>query len=213
VIVKPQQKQQLMMLAWPSISMQDKDLYAAYLATMVLGDGTGSRLFWNIFQKGLAETASASLSPMDNTGMMLTFLSTTPDHAPAVLELARAELRGMQEDGVQEDELRRAKDKLVSGTVLDGESAYGRMRDLAYTWVAEDRLRTIEDEMAQIEAVTLEDVRRVLDRFPLTERHVLLTYGPLEAAAFGLDPEAQSAASDEDEDNDEAEGAGEGGQA
>jgi predicted Zn-dependent peptidase len=204
VIVKPQQKQQLMMLAWPSVSMQDKDLYAAYLASMVLGDGTGSRLFWNIFQKGLAETAAASLSPMDNAGMMLTFLSTTPDHAPAVLELARAELRGMQEGGVQEDELRRAKDKLVSGTVLDGESAYGRMRDLAYTWVAENRLRTIEDEMAQIEAVTLEDVRRVLDRFPMTERHVLLTYGPLEAAAFGLGPEAQSVASDED-DEDEGE--------
>ncbi len=29
-----------------------------YMAAMVLGDGTGSRLFWNIYQKGLAETAA-----------------------------------------------------------------------------------------------------------------------------------------------------------
>ncbi len=198
VIVKPPQQQQVMLLAWPSVGMQDKDLYAAHLGAMVLGDGTGSRLFWNIFQKGLAETAVASLSPFDNTGMMLAFLSTTPEHAPAVLELVRAELQGMQADGVQEDELRRAKDKLVSRTVLDGESAFSRMQDLAYTWVAEHRLRTIEEEMAEIEAVTVADVRRVLDRFPTTQRQVFTAYGPLEATAFGLGAETQRTGGDED---------------
>lgn len=187
IIVKPQQKQQIMLLAWPNVSVQDDDLYAAYLAMMVLGDGTGSRLFWNIYQKGLAETASASLSPMDGTGMSVAFISTTPDHAPGVLELLRAELKSLQSDGIHEDELRRAKDKLVSRTVLDGDSAFSRMQDLAYTWAAKEEVRSIQDEIAEIEAVTLADVRRVLDRFPCTEHHVLTTYGPLDGAAFGVD--------------------------
>ncbi len=186
VIVKPQLKQQMMLLAWPSVSEQDDDLYAMQLAAMVLGDGTGSRLFWNIFQKGLAETAAASLSTLDNTGLMLAFASTTPEQAPHVLDLVKAELRSLQEDGVHEDELRRAKDKLVSRTVLDGESAFSRMQDLAYTWVAKNELRTIEDEVAEIEAVTLADIRRVLDRFPVTAPHIVTAYGPLAAAAFGL---------------------------
>jgi predicted Zn-dependent peptidase len=197
VLVKPQQKQQIVLLAWPSISFQDKDLYAAQLAAMVVGDGTGSRLFWNVYQKGLAETAVASLSPFDNTGMMVAFISTTPDHAPAVLELVRAELRDVQENGVQDAELRRAKDKLVSRTVLDGESAFSRMQDLSYTWVAEHRLRTIEEEMEEIERVTMDDVRRVLDRFPYTDHQVLTAYGPLGASAFALPPEAE-AGDDED---------------
>jgi predicted Zn-dependent peptidase len=187
VIVKPQQKQQLILLASPSVSIQDNDLYAAQLAAMILGDGTGSRLFWNIFQKGLAESASASLSPFDSTGLLLTFLSTTPDHAPAVLELAQAELRSLQEDGIQEDELRRAKDKLISRTVLDGDSAFSRMQDLAYTWVAEGAVRSIQDEMERIEAVTLADVRRALDRYPPTASQVITAYGPLEAAALGVE--------------------------
>ncbi|HEU5349417.1 MAG TPA: pitrilysin family protein [Ktedonobacterales bacterium] len=186
IIVKPQQKQQIMMLAWPGVSVQDDDLYAAYLAMMVLGDGTGSRLFWNIYQKGLAETASASLSPLDGTGMSVAFISTTPEHAPGVLELLRAELKSLQADGIHEDELRRAKDKLVSRTVLDGDSAFSRMQDLAYTWAAKAEVRSIQDEVAEIEAVTLEDVRRVLGRFPCTEHQVLTTYGPLEGAAFGV---------------------------
>ncbi|MBF6591370.1 MAG: insulinase family protein [Ktedonobacterales bacterium] len=183
-IVKPQQQQQLMLLAVPAVSEQEDDLYAAHLASMVLGDGTGSRLFWNIFQKGLAETAVASLSPLDHTGMLVTFASTTPDHAPAVLELVRAELKGMQDGGVQEEELRRAKDKLISHTVLDGDSAFSRMQDLAYTWAAKERVRSIEDELALIEGVTVADIRRALDHYPLTDRQVLVTYGPLEAAAF-----------------------------
>jgi predicted Zn-dependent peptidase len=187
VIVKPQQKQQMILMASPSVSIQDKDLYAAQLAAMVLGDGTGSRLFWNIFQKGLAESAHASLSPFDSTGLLLTFLSTTPDHAPAVLELAQAELRALQQDGIQEDELRRAKDKLISRTVLDGDSAFSRMQDLAYTWVAEGAIRSIQDEMDRIEAVTLADVRRVLDRYPAAASQVITAYGPLEAAALGVE--------------------------
>lgn len=191
VYVKPQQKQQILLLASPSVSMQDDDFYAAELMATVLGDGTGSRLFWNIFQKGLAETAVASLSPFDHTGMMMTFVNTTPDHAPAVLELVKAELRSMQDDGVQEDELRRAKDKLVASVVLDGESAYSRMRDLVYTWVREHRLRTIQDEMDEIERVSVADVRRVLDRYPLTERQILTAYGPLEPAAFGVEGAAE----------------------
>ena len=186
VVVKPQLQQQLILIASPSVSMQDDDLYAAHLAAMVLGDGTGSRLYWNIYQKGLAESASASLSPFDNTGMLLTLLSTTPDHAAAVLELAQAELKGLQEDGVQAEELRRAKDKLISRTVLDGDSAFSRMQDLAYTWVAEGTMRSIQDEMDRIEAVTLDDVRRALDRFPLTERQTITGYGPLELAQLGL---------------------------
>ena len=185
-IVKPQQKQQMVLLASPSLGIQDDDLDAAHLAAMILGDGAGSRLFWNIFQKGLAESASASISPFDSTGMLVTFLSTTPEHAPAVLELAQAELRGLQADGVQEDELRRAKDKLISRTVLDGDSAFSRMQDLAFTWVAEGAVRSIQDEMERIERVTLADVRRALDRFPVTASQVITTYGPLDAAALGL---------------------------
>jgi predicted Zn-dependent peptidase len=184
VTTKDKLKQQIMLLAWPTVSVEDDDIYPMELAAMALGDGSGSRMFWNIFQKGLAETAAASLSPLDRTGLMLAYLSTTPEQAPAVLELTLAELKSLQRDGVHEDELRRAKDKLVSRTVLDGESGFSRMQDLAYTWVAKGELRSLEDEVARIEAVTLEDVRHVLDRFPVTAEHVFTAYGPLEASAF-----------------------------
>ena len=48
------------------------------------------------------------------------------------------------------------------------------------------RLRTIEEEAREIEAVTMDDIRRVLDRFRYTEKQVFLGYGPVEAPAFNL---------------------------
>ena len=81
---------------------------------------------------------------------------------------------------------RTAKDKLVSRTVLDGDSAFSRMQDLAYTWVAEGTVHSIQDEMERIERVTLADVRRTLDRFPANADQTILAYGPLEAAGLGL---------------------------
>ncbi len=194
VVVKPQLKQQLILIGSPSVSIQDDDIYAAELAAMILGDGAGSRLYWNIYQKGLADSASASLSPFDSSGMLLTFISTTPDHAPAVLELAQAELKALQADGVQEEELRRAKDKLVSHTVLDGDSAFSRMQNLAFTWVAQGTTRSIQEEMDRIEAVTLADVRRTLDRFPVNANQTIMAYGPLEATALGLAAQSEAQA-------------------
>src|SRR5258708_20115572 len=106
VVVKPRLKQQLLVPASPSVGLEDPDIYAAELAAMVLGDGTGSRLFWNIYQKGLAETAAASLSAFDHTGMLATLISTTPEHAPAVLELAQAQPEGAGETARRQHALR-----------------------------------------------------------------------------------------------------------
>jgi predicted Zn-dependent peptidase len=186
VLEKSTLKQQHLYLGSPSVSMQDRDFYAAELMSMILGDGTGSRLFWNILQQGLAESVGASFSPFDGTGMLLVYASANPANAPVVLQQIHAELQKLEDEGVHEDELRRAKDKLISHIVLDGESSYSRMRELASSWIAEQRLRTIEEDVADVEAVTVGDIARVLERFPLRERLVTFAYGPLDEAALGV---------------------------
>jgi predicted Zn-dependent peptidase len=186
VMEKPTLKQQHLYLGSPSVSMQDPDFYAAELLSMILGDATGSRLFWNVLQKGLAENVGASFSPFDGTGMFIVYASANPDNAPDVLRVLYAELRHLEEEGVQEDELRRAKDKLISHIVLDGESSYSRMRELSYSWLAEHRLKTLDEEIADVEAVTIDDIARLLKRFPLHERLVTFAYGPLDAAKLGV---------------------------
>ncbi|HCI80843.1 MAG TPA: peptidase M16, partial [Ktedonobacter sp.] len=115
VMVDKKLKQQIMIIAMPTVDVQDPDYYAAVLGGSILGDGDGSRLFWNIYQKGLAESASAGIWAMEGTGLMIMDANTTPEQAPEVLKLLRAELDNLLNEGVYEDELQRAKDKWISG--------------------------------------------------------------------------------------------------
>jgi predicted Zn-dependent peptidase len=182
VLVNPHLRQQIILLAMPCVGIQDPDYYAAALGSSVLGDSDGSRLYWNIHQKGLAESASAGLWSLEGTGLLLLEANTTPAEAPRVLHLLRAELDNLLEEGIYEDELRRAKDKWISGIVLGSESTFARMRTLASDWVTEGRLVSIDEEIARVERVTVDDVMRTLRRFPLREKQVLVTLGPLDGA-------------------------------
>ncbi len=179
IMVNEQLKQQIMIIAMPAVDVKDPDYYAAALGGSILGDSDGSRLYWNIYQRGLAESASAGVWAMEGTGILLMEANSTPEDAPRVLKLLRAELDSLLNDGIYEDELRRAKDKLISGIVLSSESTFARMRSLASDWVTEGRLISVEEEVERVENVTTEDVMRALKRFPLREKQVLTALGPL----------------------------------
>jgi predicted Zn-dependent peptidase len=182
VMVDKKLKQQIMIIGMPSVDVRDHDYYAAMLGGSILGDSDGSRLYWNIHQRGLAESASAGLWAMEGTGIMLMEANSTPEDAPRVLKLLRAELDNLLDDGIHEDELRRAKDKLISGIVLSSESTFSRMRSLASDWVTEGRLISVEEEIERVEKVTADDVMRALHRFPMREKQVLTALGPLSEA-------------------------------
>ncbi len=179
IMVDKNLKQQIMIIGMPAVDIRDPDYYAASLGGSILGDSDGSRLYWNIHQRGLAESASAGLWAMEGTGLMLMEANSTPEEAPRVLKLLRAELDSLLNDGVHEDELRRAKDKWISGIVLSSESTFVRMRSLATDWVTEGRLVSVEEEVERVEQVTSEDVMRALHRFPIREKQVLTALGPL----------------------------------
>ncbi len=182
IIVDPKLKQQIMILSMRAVDVKDPDYYAAVLGGSILGDGDGSRLFWNIHQKGLAESASAGIWAMEGTGIMMMEANSTPGEAPHVLKLLQAELSSLLDDGIHEDELRRAKDKWISNMVLSSESTFSRMRSIANDWVIEGRLVSVDEEVERIEKVTVEDVMRALKRFPMRDKQVLVTLGPLNEA-------------------------------
>jgi predicted Zn-dependent peptidase len=182
IMVDKKLKQQIMIIAMPAVDVKDPDYYAAMLGGSILGDTDGSRLYWNIYQRGMAESASAGIWAMEGTGIMLMEANSTPEDAPRVLKMLRAELDNLLDGGVFEDELQRAKDKWISGIVLSSESTFSRMRSLANDWVTEGRLVSIEEEITRVEKLTVDDVVRALHRFPMRDKQVLTALGPLNEA-------------------------------
>ncbi len=179
IMVDAKLKQQIMIIAMPTVDIKHPDYYAAALGSSILGDSDGSRLYWNIYQRGLAESAGAGIWAMEGTGILLMEANSMPEDAPRVLKLLRSELDSLLSDGVHEDELRRAKDKWISAIVLSSDSTFARMRSLATDWVVEGRLISVEEEIERVEKITREDVMRALNLFPMREKQVLTALGPL----------------------------------
>src|SRR6185437_14778621 len=95
-------QQQYILLGYPFPAQESKEYYAAMMGADILGDGSGSRLFWNITHKGLAEAAVSQYSPFNGLGMHFFFVASAPEAATDVLALVRGELQSIEADGVHE---------------------------------------------------------------------------------------------------------------
>lgn len=176
--------QEQILIGTPSVDRRDPRYFVAALLTTVLGDDTGSRLFWSLHETGLAESATASSYELEDNGVLMVHIATEPSKAAEALRAARLEMARLQEGGVQEDELTRAKAKLNSSEVIGGESPNVRVMSLIHSWVSEGRLESLDDIRRKIDAVTVEDIAAYVRDFPLFPRQVITAVGPLEESVL-----------------------------
>ena len=180
VLTNARWNQEHLVLGVPSIKQGDPDYYTASVLANVLGDDTGSRLFWSVNQTGLADQVGAGVITFSDAGMLFVIAVTQPDRARQTLEVIRRELDALQSGPVSEDELERAKSKLLTSVVIEGESTRARMNGLIESWLSHHRLETLEEIRRGIEAVTIDSVTAFLRAHPLNEVQVLTALGPLE---------------------------------
>jgi predicted Zn-dependent peptidase len=147
--------------------LETEDRYAAHLLATILGDHTGSRLYWALIDPGLADGAELSYQDYNQAGSFFTFLSCEPEETQANLERIAEVYRGVMAAGVTEEELNQAKNKVLARSVLRSERPMGRLGSLGFHWAYRRDYLPLEDELAAFSRVTLADLRRLLDEWPL----------------------------------------------
>jgi predicted Zn-dependent peptidase len=147
--------------------LESKDRYAASLLTAILGDHTGSRLYWELIDPGFADGVDLSYQEFNNAGAYFTFLSCDPEVAQANLDRLRTVFQMIERSGPSISELDQARNKVLSRLVLRGERPMGRLMTLGYHWLYRHRHVTVESELAEFSAVTNEQIVDVLKRYPL----------------------------------------------
>jgi predicted Zn-dependent peptidase len=152
--------------------------YAADTLALAVGDDSGSRLYWELVDPGLAESADSAYYEHDGTGTFHTTYSCEPEQAAENLAIVRKVLADVQRNGISEEELRQAKSKIASRVVRGSERPMGRMQAIAVSWTYTGEYRDVDTELANYDAVTLKDVRTVLDRYPI-DRSTVVAFGPL----------------------------------
>jgi predicted Zn-dependent peptidase len=106
-------------------------------------------------------------------------MSCEPEKGESNLAILKRVLAEVQSGGITDDELETAKSKLLSRLVRSGERPFRRLVPLGMNWTYYGEYRSVDDDLKAYEAVTLADVRQVIEKYPLT-RQTILTLGPLE---------------------------------
>jgi predicted Zn-dependent peptidase len=147
------------------VSAQDPMRFAASLLGIIVGDNVGSRFFWELVDKALAEAATMQFGAMDGTGAFYSYISCSTDNVTRVLDTVSGIFQSLSQNGITEDELRKAKNKVLSALVIKNELPMGRLIDLGFNWIYLKRYRTVQDDISAIKAVTVDDVNVLIEQF------------------------------------------------
>src|SRR5262245_38315507 len=130
VVTKDKVTQEHVYLIAPGPSANSPLRHAADTLSMILGDDSGSRLYWALVDPGHADSADLSFHEYEGTGAFYASFSCEPARAAKNLAIVQGLLRQVQQDGISDEELRQAKNKILSRVVRGSERPMGRMQAL-----------------------------------------------------------------------------------
>jgi predicted Zn-dependent peptidase len=146
----------------PALPRDHPDSWTLALLNAVLGDGMSSRLFLSVREeRGLAYDIGSGLVDYADAGALVVSAGVDPAGLGEALGAILGELARLRDERVPEDELEKARRYLSGGLEL-------RMDETRHvaSWIGgqealHERVLTVDEALAEIDAVTPDDLARV----------------------------------------------------
>jgi predicted Zn-dependent peptidase len=167
VLVRPRRglEQAHVCLGMAAAPLASRRRHAAALLDIVIGGGMSSRLFQEVRERrGLVYTIGSSLSAYRLAGYEAIGAACAPKNLRRVIDVTLRELRKLKKGGVRPRELAWAKENLTGGIVLSLESTASRMSSAARQELYFGRVAPPEEWIADVEAVTADQVAQEAER-------------------------------------------------
>jgi predicted Zn-dependent peptidase len=161
----------------------DDRRFAARVLDAIFGGLSSSRLFQAVREeRGLAYSVYSFAGQYSDTGQVGLYVGTRPDNLGEAMRVVNDELARLREDPATEEELVRARENVKARIVLGMESTGARMHRLGGSLLFDLPLLETDEVMERIDAVTLDDLRGLVDE--------LWAPGGLSAAGIGPDEDS-----------------------
>jgi zinc protease len=150
----------------PGLGRNDPDFMAAYIVNHVLGGGTfSSRLYREVREKrGLAYGVSESLVWFKGSAVTIGGTAVRAEKTGEAIAIIEQEIKRMAEEGPTADELARAKSYLKGAYPLSLDTSSKIASQLVHIQNDNLGIDYIQRRDAMIDAVTIEDAKRVAKR-------------------------------------------------
>jgi predicted Zn-dependent peptidase len=159
---------------------------AAYLLNAILGGSMSSRLFQEIREKrGLAYSVYSFLTTYADAGQFGVYAGTGAENVPQVIDLILTELRAVKRNSMTPAELASAKEQLKGSFLLSLESSDSYMERLAKDEIYHGRYIPVEEVIADIDRVSLDDLHAVAGELFAADTLSLAVIGRVRKSAIG----------------------------
>jgi predicted Zn-dependent peptidase len=163
----------------PSVSHTDPRRYAFALVSSIFGGGMSSRLFQRVREEmGLAYAVYTFSSIYGDTGMHGVYVATAPETAPQAREAIAEEMAALAAEGLTPEEMAAGKNQLKGQVTLSLESVTSRMYRAAGVELYGEPYRPLDEELALIDTIEVDDVAAVCREYFAPERQTVLSLGP-----------------------------------
>lgn len=159
--------------------MFDDKRYALNLLSIILGGGMSSRLWQEVREKrGLAYYVSAGQDNFIENGYMYVAAGVNNQKAAEAIKVILNELARARDSGVKKEELQRVKDQFEGGMAIALESSQTVSGAYAGSVLFHGHVLTPEEELAKIQAVTMDQVHSVAQEIFTDNKLNLALIGP-----------------------------------
>ncbi|MGE5577696.1 MAG: M16 family metallopeptidase [Syntrophothermus sp.] len=192
-LIRPKKTEQVhLCLGMPGIRRNDPRKYALYLLDVILGGGMSSRLFQELREeRALVYSTYSYHVSYQETGLFTVYAGTSPGQVDKVLALVKDEFAKVKSGAVSEEEFRRAKEQLKGSLMLSLESTTNRMSRIAKSELFYERIQSPDEVIAQVDAVTLEELNGIAREILIEEQMTLAAIGPWKGTENGKSQESK----------------------
>jgi predicted Zn-dependent peptidase len=164
-------------------SYMDKDRYIIDILNTVLGEGMSSRLFLEVRERlGLAYDVHSYVNKLYDTGVLGVYAGTEPRRAARAVGAIVGQLKRLCDEPVGEAELTKAREFYKGRLLLQMESTSSVATWYGGQEVLMGSIQGIEETVAQIDAVTADDILRVARQL-FSQSLQLAVIGPFRSEA------------------------------
>ena len=169
-------------IAVEGLSNKDPDRFAIDLISVILGEGMSSRLFIELREKrALCYDVHSYASHYLDTGSFAVYAAVDPARAADAVKALLEELAKVHADGVTDIELQKAKDLSKGRLLLRMEDTRAVSGWLGGQEMLNGMVRTPDEVVALLDAVTADDIRRIAKRLLEPGRLTMAVVGPFKS--------------------------------
>lgn len=170
-------------LGFPGLKRLDDDRYSAVVLATLLGGNMSSRLFTEVREKrGLCYYVRSDKDFYHDSGFFGAAAGVDPNRVDEAIRVTYEQFLLLQnhQQPVTKNELKRAKDYTIGSLILGMEDSQSVALAYGLKQLLEGEISTLDEIIAQISVVSMEDVQRVIERLIKPEEVRLAMIGPFE---------------------------------